>query len=74
MNFNKYFTIRKEKLSNDIGFPLSDILTETIIQQALKNEQIEYRECLYTPVITLWTWIYQVINKDKSCKNIVFHH
>jgi hypothetical protein len=71
MNFNKYVTILKEKLFNGIGFPLSDILTETIIQQALKDEQIKYRERLYTPTITLWTWIYQVLNKDKSCKNAV---
>jgi hypothetical protein len=71
MNFNKYVTILKEKLSNGIGFPLSDILTETIIQQALKDEQMKYRERLYTPMITLWTWIYQVLNKDKSCKNAV---
>jgi len=53
MNFNKYVTILKEKLSNSIGFPLSDILTETIIQQALKDEQMKYRERLYTPMITL---------------------
>lgn len=71
MNFNKYVTILKEKLSNSVGFPLSDILTETIIQQALKDEQMKYRERLYTPAITLWTWIYQVLNKDKSCKNAV---
>ena len=71
MNFNKYVTILKEKLSNGIGFPLSDILTETIIQQALKDEQMKYRERLYTPTITLWTWICQVLNKDKSCKNAV---
>ena len=71
MNFNKYVTILKEKLSNSIGFPLSDILTETIIQQALKDEQMKYRERLYTPTITLWTWIYQVLNKDKTCKNAV---
>jgi hypothetical protein len=71
MNFSKYVTILKEKLSNGIGFPLSDILTETIIQQALKDEQIKYRERLYTPAITLWTWIYQVLNNDKSCKNAV---
>ena len=71
MNFNKYVTILKEKLSNSIGFPLSDILTETMIQQALKDEQMTYRERLYTPTITLWTWICQVLNKDKSCKNAV---
>jgi hypothetical protein len=71
MSFNKYVTILKEKLFNGIGFPLSDILTETIIQQALKDEQNKYRERLYTPTIALRTWIYQVLNKDKSCKNAV---
>ena len=52
MKFNKYVTILKEKLYNTIGIPFSDVINEDIIRQELKNEQIKYRERLYTPMIT----------------------
>jgi hypothetical protein len=64
-------SVLKEKLSNSIGFLFRHILTETVIQQELEAEGVSYRKRLYTPVITLWTWLCQVIDKDKSCKNAV---
>ena len=63
--------ILKEKLFNSIGLPFRDVLTETMIQQELENEGVSYRKRLYTPMITLWTWLCQVIDKDKSCKKAV---
>jgi hypothetical protein len=42
-----------------------------MIQQELEDEGVSYRKRLYTPVITLWTWLCQVLDKDKSCKNAV---
>ena len=61
----------KKKLSNSIGFPFRHILTETMIQQELEAEGVSYRKRLYTPIITLWIWLCQVIDKDKSCKNAI---
>ncbi len=70
---NKYVTILKERFFNGIGFPFKDLLSETMIQQALQEQGISYRNRLYTPIITLWMWLYQVLCKDKSCKNAVSH-
>ena len=61
----------RERLSNSIGLPFRDILPEDMIQQNLKEENIKYRKRLYTPMITLWTFIRQVLDPDKSCKNAV---
>ncbi|MFQ5759022.1 MAG: IS4 family transposase [Candidatus Bathyarchaeia archaeon] len=63
--------VLREKLSNSIGFPFREILTETMIQRALQEEGISYRKRLYTPMITLWIWLCQVLDKDKSCKKAV---
>jgi hypothetical protein len=68
---NNHVAVLREKLSNSIGFPFREILTETMIQQALQDEGISYRERLHTPMITLWTWLHQVLDKDKSCKKAV---
>jgi len=71
MKFNKYLTVLKEKLYDSIGFPFSDVINDDIIQQALKDEQIEYRQRLYTPMIILWAWIYQCLSEKNTCKNAV---
>ena len=68
---SKYVTILKEKFFNGIGFPFKDLLPETMIQPALQEEGIIYRKRLYTPIITLWMWLYQALNKDKTCKDVV---
>jgi len=49
MKFNKYVTVLKEKLYNSIGFPFSDVINDDIMQQALNDEKIKYRNRLYTP-------------------------
>ena len=68
---NNRVAVLKEKLSNSMGLPFGHVLTETMIQQILEDEEISYRNRLYTPMVTLWTWLCQVIDKDKSCKNAV---
>ena len=60
-----------EKNNNGIGSLFEDMLPESMIQQILAQEGISYRKRLYTPIITLWTWLHQVLDKDKSCKNAV---
>lgn len=71
MRLNKYVTTLRSKFSNGIFMPFHQVLNETMIQQALQEENIEYRQRLYTPFITLWIWLCQVLDKDKSCKNAV---
>lgn len=68
---SKYVKILRERLSNSIALPFTDILPEDMIQQTLKEENIKYRKRLYDPIITLWIFIRQVLDPDKSCKKAV---
>lgn len=67
----KHVKTLRERLSNSIGLPFRDILPEDMMQQNLDKENIKYRKRLYTPIITLWTFISQVLDPDKSCSNAV---
>lgn len=49
---------------------LTDILSAETCQQIL-SECREFRDRIYTPVKTIFTFIKQVLNPDKSCKNAV---
>ena len=42
-----------------------------MLQQVLEQEQVSYRQTIYTAVVTLWAWISQVLDPDKSLSNTV---
>jgi hypothetical protein len=64
-------SILRDKLSNSVGLPFGEVLPEATIEQALKDAGVSYRKRLFCPIVTIWTWICQVLSKDKSCKNAV---
>lgn len=46
-------------------------MLESTIREALKAEKITYRIRLFDPFVTLWTFLSQVLDADKSCANAV---
>jgi hypothetical protein len=47
------------------------LLPEAQVQAALERHQVHYRERLYTPLLTIWTFLYQVLAADQSCRAAV---
>lgn len=65
--------IKKHKqtlINGDREISLTDILDSTPCQQIL-SECREFRDRIYTPIKTIFTFIKQVLNPDKSCKKAV---
>jgi hypothetical protein len=46
-------------------------LPEATIQEALNAFEIKYRRRLFDPFVTLWAFLSQVLDADKSCHNAV---
>src|SRR3989304_3507313 len=44
------------------------LLPEEQVKAALERHQVRYRECLYTPLVTIWTFLHQVLASDQSCR------
>lgn len=63
--------ILKRQFSQSIGLPWQDILPESKLTDLLEAEGIAYRSRVYTPVVTLWAMIHQVLSADKSLRNTV---
>lgn len=59
------------QLAQADGLPFADILTEDRVGQALKQEGVRWRDCLYTPLVTLAAFLWQVLSKDGSCRAAV---
>jgi len=61
--------ILKAQFFKSLGLPWQDILPSSRLKEILEEEGIEYRSRLYTPVVTLWAMIHQVLSPDKSLRN-----
>ncbi|HEY9830581.1 MAG TPA: IS4 family transposase [Stenomitos sp.] len=70
-NIAERVQILKEKFKNSVGLPFRDLLPEATIQEVLDTLEIKYRRRLFDPFVTLWAFLSQVLDADKSCHNAV---
>jgi hypothetical protein len=63
-------TLRAQFAQAD-ALPLADVLTAERLEQALREEGARWREAVYTPALTLWAFLSQVLSPDGSCRAAV---
>jgi len=63
--------ILKDKFSQSLGLPFKELLPTSVIEQALDELKIRYYQRLFDPIVTLWAFLSQVLDADKSCHNAV---
>ncbi|BAY81462.1 putative transposase, IS4 family [Calothrix parasitica NIES-267] len=63
--------ILKDKFNQSLGLPFKELLPSSIIEQAIEELKIKYKKRLFDPFITLWAFLSQVLDTDKSCHNTV---
>ncbi|NJL55106.1 IS4 family transposase [bacterium] len=63
--------ILKQHLFSSLGLPWRDALPESRMESILEAEGIRYRHRLYTPIVTVWGMIYQVLCPDGSLRETV---
>jgi hypothetical protein len=51
--------------------PFCDLLDERTIQKVLDQEGVRFRDTVFTPIVTLWTFLAQVLNADRSCRKVI---
>ncbi|MBC8459937.1 MAG: transposase domain-containing protein [Deltaproteobacteria bacterium] len=61
-------SLLRHRLTESIGLPFANILPQELLLKTLKEEGVSYRKRLFCPIITLWAWLSQVLDSDKSCK------
>lgn len=44
------------------------LLPREQVDEAVARHRVVFRQCLYTPLVTLWTFLYQVLCPDPSCR------
>ena len=51
--------------------PFSDLLDAELVAEVLKEEGVRYRDRIYSPLVTLWTFLSQVLSPDHGCLKAV---
>jgi hypothetical protein len=63
--------ILKDKFSQSLGLPFKELLPESAIKLAISELKIKYKKRLFDPFVTLWAFLSQVLDTDKTCNNAV---
>ncbi len=63
--------ILKDKFNQSLGLPFKELLPSEVIEQALCELKIKYKQRLFDPVVTLWAFLSQVLDTDKTCHHAV---
>ncbi len=63
--------ILKQKFQDSLALPFEQVLSEALIEKVLAEQGVTYRRTLYTPMVTLWAWMSQILDVDKSLSNAV---
>jgi hypothetical protein len=50
---------------------MRELLPKEQVEAAIERHQINFRRRLYTPLVTIWTFLYQVLTPDQSCRAAV---
>ena len=53
------------------ALPLGEAWEHLNVEQVLREEGLRWRERLFTPQVTLWTFLWQVLSPDGSCREAV---
>ena len=51
--------------------PFTDVLSTEIVSQALTSAEVVWKDRIYTPLVTLWVFLSQVLSEDHSCRGAV---
>jgi hypothetical protein len=60
-----------DSLDQDQSLPFTEILDAGMVEEALAAEGVSYNRSIYTPFVTLCTFLSQVLDPDHSCRAAV---
>jgi hypothetical protein len=61
----------RRRLARSAQFPITNLLSVADVDEALAAEGCSFRERIFSPVITIWIFLSQVLDPDHSCRQAV---
>ena len=69
--FRQQVSFLRRQYLQDGDLPFANILSEQIVVQALTAIEAFWMDRIYSPLVTLWVFLGQVLNADHSCRAAV---
>jgi hypothetical protein len=69
--FRQQASFLRRQFLQDGDLPFTDVLSESAIAQALKALDVIWLDRIYSPLVTLWVFLGQVLSQDHSCRAAV---
>jgi hypothetical protein len=67
----RQFDFLKSRFLQDGDLPFTEVLTTKVISKALVEIEVVWNDRIYTPLVTLWVFLGQVLSADHSCRAAV---
>lgn len=61
----------RRQFLQDGELPFTDVLSEDLVAKALSAVGVFWKDRIYTPLVTLWVFLSQVLSADHSCRAAV---
>jgi len=69
--FREQVRFLRRQFLQDGELPFKDVLSECAVAQALKALEVVWLDRIYSPLVTLWIFLGQVLSQDHSCRAAV---
>ena len=69
--FRQQIRFLRRQFLQDGDLPFSDVLSDEIVKQVLTAIGAVWNDRIYTPMVTLWMFLNQVLSADHSCRSAV---
>ena len=69
--FREQVRFLRRQFLQDGELPFNDVLSESAVAQALKALDVVWLDRIYSPLVTLWVFLGQVLSQDHSCRAAV---
>jgi len=66
--FREQVRFLRRQFLQDGELPFSDVLSEPVVAQALTAINVYWMDRIYSPLVTLWVFLGQVLSQDHSCR------
>jgi hypothetical protein len=67
----RWIAHKVQDLRNAPQLPFHDLLDPAAVEHVVKENHVAFRDRIYTPLVTLWTFLSQVLGSDHSCREAV---
>ena len=69
--FERQASFLRRQFLQDGDLPFTDALSEKLVTQALTATDVVWLDRIYSPLVTLWVFLGQVLSADHSCRAAV---